>query len=226
MKNIVSSALLIPFESLINQFIAQDIKLSEDLKKHDGKVLEIEVRSPTLNFFVFFYESTVRLSFVNEVKNQVNRRDRISQLSTDGKISGSASALLGILLDRDSDRSLVNPDITITGDSEFIQEIQLLFANMEIDWQEPLSKIIGDIPTHSVDQLFNKLFAFARDSARAVTTNIDEYLHEESRMVPPLNQVEMFDQDLDSLKLKLDRLTARLQIMHNLLETVETGKHC
>ncbi len=223
MNNLVSSALLIPFESLINQCVTQDVKLSEELKKHCGKVLEIEVQTPALNIFVFFCESTVRLSFVNAEDGLVDGHGKNTKASSDGKISGSASALLGILLNHDSNRPLVNQNIKIGGDSEFIQEIQLLFTNMEIDWQEPLSKLIGDIPTHSVDQLLKKLFAFTRDSARVITNNIDEYLHEESRIIPPLNQVDMFDQDLDSLKLKLDRLAARQRTIHKLLDELEAG---
>ena len=145
MNNLVSSALLAPFESLINQCISMDHKLSKELLKHNGKILEIEVRVPSLDIFVFFYQSTVRLRFANEDDNRGSN-------NPDGKISGSASALLGILLRPDTDRPLVNQNVKISGDSEFIQEIQILFAGMEIDWQEPLSKLIGDIPTHSVDQ--------------------------------------------------------------------------
>jgi len=186
-----------------------DHKLSKELSKYNGKILEIEVSVPSLDVFVFFYQSTVQLRFTNE--DDTNKADKRRGDNPDGKISGSASALLGILLRPDSDRSLVNRNVKISGDSEFIQEIQILFADMEIDWQEPLSKLIGDIPAHSVDQLLKKILSFTSDSARVVTGNIDEYLHEESRLVPPLNQVEMFDQDLDSLKLKLDRLYARQQ---------------
>ena len=215
MNNLVSSALLAPFESLINQCIGMDQKLSKELSKHNGKILEIEVSVPSLDIFVFFYQSTVQLRFATEddtKEDDTKRDDTRRSDNPDGKISGSASALLSILLRPNSDRSLVNRNVKISGDSEFIQEIQILFSDMEIDWQEPLSKLIGDIPTHSVGQLLNKLFSFTSDSSRVVTDNIDEYLHEEIRLVPPLNQIEMFDQELDSLKLKLDRLDARQQL--------------
>ena len=223
MNNLVSSALLAPFESLINQCISMDHKLSQELSKHNGTILEIEVSVPSLNIFVFFYQSTVQLRFTTE--DDTNEDDKRRSDNPDGKIRGSASALLGILLRPDSDRPLVNRNVKISGDSEFIQEIQILFSGMEIDWQEPLSKLIGDIPTHSVDQLLNKLFSFTSDSARVVTDNIDEYLHEESRLVPPLNQIEMFDQDLDSLRLKLDRLDARQQLARQQLNNSVADKN-
>jgi len=200
-----------------------DHKLSQELSKHNGKILEIEVSVPSLNIFVFFYQSTVQLRFTTE--DDTNEDDKRRSDNPDGKIRGSASALLGILLRPDSDRPLVNRNVKISGDSEFIQEIQILFSGMEIDWQEPLSKLIGDIPTHSVDQLLNKLFSFTSDSARVVTDNIDEYLHEESRLVPPLNQIEMFDQDLDSLRLKLDRLDARQQLARQQLNNSVADKN-
>jgi ubiquinone biosynthesis protein UbiJ len=219
------SVLLDPFESLINRCISLDQKLCEDLAEHSGKVLEIEVELPALNVFVFFNESSVRLSFVNDNAGVASDSQVSTGSGPDGKISGSASALLGVLLTPDSNRPLVNRNISVSGDSEFIQEIQLLFTNMDIDWQEPLSKLIGDIPTHGIDQLFSKLRAFTRDSTRVVSENIDEYLHEEIRLVPPLNQVEMFDQDLDKLKLRLDRLNARLKSAKNVLNERDSRKH-
>ena len=150
----------------------------------------------------------MRLSFaengLDDSASEIGTNGADKEVSVDGKISGSASSLLGLLMNRGATRPLVHPDVQISGDSEFIQEIHQLFSAMEIDCQEPLSKLIGDIPTHSLSQLLEKLSAFTKDSARAIKANIDEYLHEESRMMPPLNQVEMFDQDLGSLKLKLD----------------------
>jgi ubiquinone biosynthesis protein UbiJ len=119
--------------------------------------------------------------------------------------------MLRLLTDRSDTRSLVNPAIQISGDVEFVQSVYRLFAAMEIDWQEPLSQVIGDVPVQGLQQLFDGLRSFTRKTADSARRNLDEYLHEESRLVPPLHQVEAFDQGLDDLRLRLDRLQARVQ---------------
>ena len=210
MNNLLSSALLAPFELVVNQCISRDRKLLEKLPGHTGKVLEIEVLTPGINIFVCFYPGSIRLSFVNEDEENI-----------DGKITGSASDLLGILANRSSNRPLVNQGVQISGDNEFIQDVFNLFESMEIDWQDPLAAVVGDVPVHGLETLLGKLFAFTRETAQAVTGNIDEYLHEESRVTPPLNQIDIFDQDLDALKLNIDRLTARKQLLEQRLEEFE-----
>ena len=99
------------------------------------------------------------------------------------------------------------------GDVEFVQSVYRLFAAMEIDWQEPLAQVIGDIPTQGLQQLFDGLRSFTRKTTDSARRNLDEYLHEESQLVPPLHQIEAFDHRLDDLRLRLDRLQARVQLV-------------
>jgi len=210
----LSSNLLVPFEAVINRCIAQDARLAAGISRHGGKVLQLDVTVPAISIQVHFYPASVVLSFTGTEKSGTLAASGIEVDSApDGTISGSALTLLRLMTEKDSERSLVNPGIRIGGDSEFVQSVYRLFLDMEIDWQEPLSKVIGDVPTHGLEQLLGSIRDFARGAADSLKRNLDEYLHEESRMVPPGNQVDIFDQDLDSLRLRLDRLQARIQLL-------------
>jgi ubiquinone biosynthesis protein UbiJ len=234
-----SSSLLIPFETLVNRCIAQDIRLAEGISRHAGRILLIQVTVPTLSIYLHFYPGSVILSFdppaplpdrdgpadsPDPMGAQTGSADFTGTRESpaagppftasrgeDACISGSALAMLRLLTDRSDTRSLVNPAIQISGDVEFVQSVYRLFAAMEIDWQEPLSQVIGDVPVQGLQQLFDGLRSFTRKTADSARRNLDEYLHEESRLVPPLHQVEAFDQGLDDLRLRLDRLQARVQ---------------
>ena len=235
-----SSNLLAPFEALINRCIAQDVKLADGIASHSGKSLQVEVTTPSISILIHFYPSSVLLTFADEQKtgahdpsasddisqpwatDQVSKSTEYSRSSAnsdsqhaaaEGKIRGSALAMLGLLTERKDRRALVNPNIEISGDSEFVQGIYQLFLEMEIDWQEPLSQLIGDIPTQGIEQLVNGLRNLTLGAAASLKRNVDEYLHEESSLVPPLSRIESFDQDLDSLRLRLDRLQARIQLL-------------
>ena len=219
MKTLLSSNLLVPFEAIINRCIAQDIKLADGVACHQGKILQLDITSPTVSVLVHFYPASVVLSFAPESINGVPDSSAEQAPQPDGRISGTALAMMRLLTERNESRSLVNPAIQISGDSEFVQSVYRLFLNLEIDWQEPLSRVIGDVPTHGLGQLLHGLSDFAQGTISSIKRNIDEYFHEESRMVPPLNQVAIFDQDLDALRLRLDRLQARIrQLNHQLTE--------
>jgi len=210
-KTQLSSNLLVPFEAIINRCIAQDAKLAERISHHSGRSLQLDITAPAISVLVRFYPASVVLSFASEAEIVPPAPSDETASQPDGRISGTALAMMRLLTERSEARSLVNPAIQISGDSEFVQSVYRLFLDMEIDWQEPLSRVIGDVPTHGLEQLLGNLNDFARNSVSSLKRNIDEYLHEESRVTPPGNQVDIFDKDLDSLRLRLDRLQARIQ---------------
>lgn len=218
MEGLLISALLGPVEALVNAGVKQDMKLSRGLAAHAGKLLEIEVTAPRLRLLVNITGPGIRLGLRPGSASGQTAGVR-EDIEPDGRISGSASTLMGLLLDRRGDHGLVNPALKVTGDSEFVAEIHRLFRELEIDWQSRLSDLIGDVPTHLLEELISGVTRFTRESARAVHRNLDEYLHEESRLVPPLNQVSLLDQQLDGLRLRLDRLEARVR---RLAETLES----
>jgi ubiquinone biosynthesis protein UbiJ len=223
-NSFLTSALLAPFESITNQCIKQDKFLLQGLSAHSGKTLQVNITSPDFGFYVHFLETGVSLAGIDEYTNTENSTIENSTNLVNGQITGSASALLKILTADTAQQPLVNPDLQIDGDAEFVQEIHELFSAMEVDWQEPLASVIGDVPVHGIEKLISDLVDFGKQSTKTIVENIDEYLHEEGRFVPPENQVEIFNTDLDDLKLKLDRLTARQLQMDRKLATFESNR--
>ncbi len=219
MNTSLSSNLLVPFETLINRCIDQDIKLAEGIARHSGRALQLDITSPTVSVQVHFYPASITLSFAPSLLSETPGPSIEGEAAElDGRISGSSLAMMRLLTERNEARSLVNPAIQISGDSEFVQAVYRLFLDMEINWQETLSRLIGDVPTHGVEQFLRSLGEFGRSTVASVRRNVDEYLHEESRVVPPRNQVEVFDRELDALRLRLDRLQARIQLVERKLQ--------
>ncbi len=236
-KSAHSASLLLPFELMLNRCIASDSKVAGEVANLSGKCLLLQVNRPSLEIYIHFYPASVVLSnaprprgFTNGTECQDGTlpadgepvsddfAEDSPHLPFDGSISGSATALLGMLGARPDQRPLVNPAIQVGGDGEFVQSVYRLFSGMEIDWQEPLSRIIGDVPTHGLQQLLAGVKNLTRSGTESVKRNIDEYLHEEGRLVPPGNQVEVFDQELDALRLRLDRLQARIDLLTGKLQ--------
>jgi ubiquinone biosynthesis protein UbiJ len=80
---------------------------------------------------------------------------------------------------------------------------------MEIDWEEHLSRLIGDIAAHRLVSVFNEVINWSTSAASNFTADVGEYLQEESRDVVSGPEMEIFFQQVDRLRDDTERLLAR-----------------
>ncbi len=100
--------------------------------------------------------------------------------------------------------------ISIEGDTHFAAELAKVFANMRWDYEDDLSKLVGDIPA-------NKMGTLARDAAKSVKETsvnlaemLSEYWQEEKPMIAKMRHVETFISQVDTLRADVDRLDKKL----------------
>ena len=100
--------------------------------------------------------------------------------------------------------------ISIEGDTHFAAELAKVFANMRWDYEDDLSKLVGDIPA-------NKMGTLARDAAKSVKETsvnlaemLSEYWQEEKPMIAKKRHVETFISQVDTLRADVDRLDKKL----------------
>lgn len=124
----------------------------------------------------------------------------------DATVTMSLSLALRLLAKDDAAKRL----ITIEGDTHLAAELAKVFANMRWDYEDDLSKLVGDIPA-------NKLGVFSRDAVQSVKETsinlaemLSEYWQEESLMIAKKRHVEAFISEVDTLRADVDRLDKRL----------------
>lgn len=100
--------------------------------------------------------------------------------------------------------------VRIEGDTELAKTLAKVLQNVKWDYEEDLSKVIGDISA-------NKLSAFAKNTAHEVkqqTVNFAEmaaeYWQEENPLIAKKRHVEDFVQKVDVLRDDVERLEKRL----------------
>lgn len=100
--------------------------------------------------------------------------------------------------------------IKIDGDTHLATELAKIFSHMRWDYEDDLSKLIGDVPA-------NKIGAFSRHAITTVketTTNLaemlSEYWQEEKPMLAKKRHVEQFNAEVDTLRADVERLEKRL----------------
>jgi len=138
--------------------------------------------------------------------------------NADAVISGSPIALLKLLAAgagaagaqagaaTDAERAPVR----IAGDAEIAARYRELFALARPDWEEELSRLVGDLPARRLSLLASTVLSFAGRLRRTAGENLAEYLTEESRDLVSKPEVEEFLLGVDQLRETADRVDARL----------------
>jgi len=128
------------------------------------------------------------------------------QLATHVTVSVSPALLPRWLADRDA----ASREVTVEGDAEFAAAISYVAANLRWDFEEDLSRVVGDIVAHRVGETLRGVERWRRATARAAEDNLVEYLTEEKRVLPTRLQTERFMQEVDELRDAVERLDKRL----------------
>lgn len=111
-------------------------------------------------------------------------------------------------------------DVSIRGDTELAHQVGGVLGNLQIDWEEQLSHVSGDILAHQAGRAGAKLSAYLARSADYGKSNLAEYLTEELHLLPNRAELEQFLEQVDVLRNDTARLEARLQR----LEQKQEGK--
>lgn len=180
-----------------NRYLSLDPEAPEKLKNFDGKLICIEIRGLNKNLYLSINDNQVTV-----VKDIADEPDTI--------ISGSPAALFKLGLHRDSAPLFFSGEVEIRGDTRLGRSFKSLLAEMEIDREEYLSRVVGDIAAHRIVGVFHELGKWNRAAANNLADDVGEYLQEESRDIVSGAEIDMFNQQVDILRNDVDRLEARI----------------
>lgn len=195
----IKSYSLKALQKALNHALLLDPDWPQKAKSLVGKRLKIVVQPLDLTFFILF-KSEGKLSLSAE-----------SESEADTTIYSNPLGLIRLsILPMSKARSLFNDRIKIEGDVEFGQQVKGLFDQLDIDWEGHLAHFTGDVIAHQLGSFVRKGKEFGEQLHRSLRQNVDEYIHEEAELFPPVEEIEDFYRDIDSLVMDVDRLEAKL----------------
>jgi ubiquinone biosynthesis protein UbiJ len=128
--------------------------------------------------------------------------------AADATISGSPLALLRLA--GQTGHPARSAGAVVSGDAEIANSYRELLALARPDFEEELSRLIGDVPARRLSQFAFKTVEWARRARRTAGENIAEYLQEESRDLVNKPELDEFLQNVDRLRETADRVDARI----------------
>lgn len=192
------TAAIAALESALNGYLALDPDTLARLAELEGRVIGLQWRGTALA--LYFLPGAGGVQVLGHYEGE-----------PDTLLSGSPLALAELGLGGDRERALFSGAVEIRGDTATGQRFQQILQAMDIDWEEHLSRLVGDTAAHQAARLAREGQAYARHSADTLRQDLGEYLTEEARLLPARIEVENLLGDIDRLRMDVDRLEARVQ---------------
>jgi ubiquinone biosynthesis protein UbiJ len=197
-------AALATLEQALNAAIALDPKTVERLARLQGRVIAIELKGTGIRLVMAPGAEGVRLMghFDGEV---------------DTTLRGAPFALLRMSTGR-AGEGMFSGEVEIDGDVELGQQVQRVFEKLDIDWEEHLARLSGDIIAHQIGNTVRGLFSWSKRSAEHLGEDTADYLQEETETLPVPWEVEEFIEQVDTLRSGVDRIEARVKRLQRKLD--------
>ncbi len=183
-------------ESLLARQLESSTAARTRLERLDGKSLALELTGILLNVYVQCTADGINLS--SEFDEEA-----------DVIITGTPLAMLAFARSEPQE-GIRGGSVKFTGDIGVAQDFQKLFATLSPDFEEELSRLIGDEAAFKVSSVVRDAVNFGMKAFDNLTRGLGAHLSEGSRDVATHTEVEDFLEDVDRLRADVERAEARL----------------
>lgn len=192
--------LLAIIEAALNSYLKLDGEAFAKSASIRNKIIQLHIKGLDLDIFSVVGEADIQV--LGEYAG-----------TPDATISGSLAGLIRLGGSDDSASAMLESDVEIFGDMRVAEGFSRLLSESSIDWEEFLSKAVGDIPAYQAGSTVRKGNEWVVETTDAMKRNVAEYLSEESRIVPAKAEVNGFMEAVDDIRMTADRLEARIKLI-------------
>jgi ubiquinone biosynthesis protein UbiJ len=181
----------------VNHYIALDPEGAVRLRALAGRVILIEVVGFGTRLYLIPGAKGIQI-----YGNYAGAPDCI--------LRGTPLALARMGLSRRKEDQLFSGEVRIEGDTDLARAFGDFLGGLEVDWEEQLSHLVGDAVAHQVGSRVRATGRWGRRTGDVLTKDLEEYLQEETRLLPNRYEVQEFLDDVDRLRDDVERLAARI----------------
>ena len=187
-------------ETAVNRILSLDSTAPARLAPLAGKVIAVACTMPAITVYVIPLETGIQLA-------------KEWHAPADCTLSAPANLLLKLATSADKSAVLHHPDVNLDGNSAVLMELADILQGLELDWEYEVSRWLGPLPTALISGHLRSRRDWMVQSAQSLHLNTVDYLAEESRTLVGRIEADMRFNEIDQLKLDLDRIDARIAIL-------------
>jgi ubiquinone biosynthesis accessory factor UbiJ len=199
---ISSNIILSVQEVILNRYLSLDPESKKHLRQLSGRVVKIEWGS--IIYFWLFKSDSIYLS-----KDYNGPADLI--------LRGSTFDFLRMAFIK-KDKAYTDIPLQVVGDMEFGKQFRDFFSTLDIDYEEQLSKKIGDAIAYPLIQLLKTISLWGRQNIENLGQNVTNYVQTEMNWLVSDQELQFFFSDVDDLRNDCARLEARLNSLQKGLD--------
>lgn len=192
-------------EKVVNAPLRYDPGTRAALGKLAGKVIAVDSTLPPLTFYLHPQPADSDVSL--EIHAYCDR-------PADTRLKGSLPAIMALTFG--SQHSLANSGVEVLGSTTVLSQLQDILHNVDIDWEEPITQVMGSTLGHPFAQLLQGQWQWARNNMNKAQHFFGEYVTEELRATPSKAELEVFYDEVTLLRSDTERLQARVQRLRQL----------
>ena len=186
-------------EQAVNRYLSLDPTASRQLAADHGRSIRLDLDGPFPDL-VFVPQHDGRLRLL-----------RRHEGDPDCTLAGSPLDLVRSGKRDEGPRQLFSGRVRLSGDTELAQRFGNTLAGLDIDWEEQLSKLTGDVIAHQLGRQVRRGRDYLHDLGKTAELDLGEYLNEELQVLPGRNRAEDQFAEIDRLRDAVERVAARIE---------------
>jgi ubiquinone biosynthesis protein UbiJ len=204
LNQFLGSLALLPVEKILNAIVRRDPHIAKKLVAFDSKCIEVVSLRPDFSVSIRFEDDTIKLSAIDT---------QTLGIQADATITGNAENLLSLLTKKSDQRALADAAIDISGDATLVKDLHVTIESLDVDWQDYLAPILGDVLSNELGEIQSNARDWSKSTGTSMHRDVRDYLSEEARLVPSELEVDSFSNRLDQLRLSIDRVAAKTELL-------------
>jgi ubiquinone biosynthesis protein UbiJ len=194
----------------INHVLVSEPWALAELAKHAGKAIALEM--PFGRFAVQIADDG-QLKAAPPETSLMPDGEAAPAIRTALVLTISSQALATLLASSGSIRENAFKSVTIAGDADLAQLLGRLAGQLRWEYEEDLSKLIGDAPAHFAVAQGKKIASAGKAAGRDLLENAVEYLSEEKKVLLNQRDFAIHKNQLMELRDSVERLDKRIAFL-------------
>lgn len=196
----ISQFILASIENGLNTLLQTDPPTLRRLQALAGQVIAIQSNQPSFSLYLIMHAEGVQLAQCWEAPAHCT-------------LSATASQLVNLGISQEKTRILHQAGLSIEGNSGLLMEFAQILEDMQLDWQYLLHTWLGPVAAGLISSHIIQRGSWLKQNAGSLKANFADYLAEETRLLVGQKEAQVRFNELDQLKLQLDRLEARTALI-------------
>ncbi len=204
MSLMMGQLICLPAEHLVNHVLKQDPAACQQIQRWQGFRCLLDVTSLGC-LSITLIDGRIQLA--------LNTGDASQWPQADVVLTGQISDFVALAMASDKANELINSRVDIDGNTDFAMAMTRLVQNLDIDWEALLSPMMGSLVAHQVGQNVRRAKRWSKQTGNSYSRAVKSYLEDEAELITPQPLVDYFNEQMDELRLRSDRLEARVALL-------------